>query len=343
MNRYRSLAIAAAVLLSGTPASASTDSQALSIPGCGTFRNFNMSYQYGAFAWLEYIVETSRDLSLCPYVVAVEAWVIGHPGGSQSSHSDLFHASVRRPVLLPYYGRWVTAGKHWRILLTEWYSNGSTSSIADVRQEQSDPAHECALLGSEYYWNGFDCVYTPGSPIVADTARDGYHLTSVEDGVLFDLDADGSPERVSWTRPDSDDAFLAMDRNGNGRIDDGSELFGNHTPAHADGDDVKTLNGFEALKSLQGPGYGASTPDRRIDSGDAPFGRLLLWRDINHNGLSEPDELSPAAAVIAAIGTDYREKKRVDRFGNQFRQQGRLTWATGEEGLVYDVWLQRRP
>jgi hypothetical protein len=312
------------------------------IAGCGAFRNFDISYQYGPYAWLEYIVETSRDITACPYVVAVEAWVVGHPGGSLSSSTNLFSASVRRPVLLPRYGPWITAGKHWRILLTEWYSNGNTSSVANVKEPARDPGYECAQLGWEYYWNGFDCVYTPGSPIIVDTARDGYHLTNVEDGVLFDLDGDGRPEHVAWTRPDSDDAFLAMDRNGNGRIDDGSELFGNHTPAHAERTGAKTLNGFEALRSLHGPGYGPSTLDERIDAGDAAFTRLLLWHDANHNGVSEPGELTPAGRSLAAIGIDYREKKRVDRFGNEFRQQGRLAWADGDEGVVYDVWLQRR-
>ena len=77
------------------------------------------------------------------------------------------------------------------------------------------------------------CVVFLGSPIIVDTARDGYRLTSVANGVYFDVNADGTPERTAWTRRDSDDAFLAMDRNGNGRIDDGTELFGNYTPAYA--------------------------------------------------------------------------------------------------------------
>src|SRR6185295_13320044 len=143
--------------------------------------------------------------------------------------------------------------------------------------------------------------------------------TSVENGVRFDLNADGIPEQVAWTRRDSDDAFLAMDRNGNGRIDDGTELFGNFTRAYADRPDITTPNGFEALKFTEGPSYGRSHPDREIDARDAVFSRLVLWRDLNHNGISEPEEIERISdAGIVSIGTEYKRARRVDRYGNEF-------------------------
>jgi hypothetical protein len=81
--------------------------------------------------------------------------------------------------------------------------------------------------------------------------------------------------------------------------------------------------------------------DGIIDARDPMFGRLLLWTDRNHNGISEADELQrPSDAGIVAIRTDYKRSKRVDRFGNEFRQVGRLTWANGEDANVYDVWLK---
>ena len=57
-------------------------------------------------------------------------------------------------------------------------------------------------------------------------------------------------ERVAWTKRDSEVAFLALDRNGNGRIDGGEELFGNHTPVIR-GTSQTSPNGFEALRFAQ--------------------------------------------------------------------------------------------
>ena len=89
-------------------------------------------------------------------------------------------------------------------------------------------------------------------PILVSPQHDGLHLTSAEDGVLFDIDGDGVLDRVPWTEAGSDDAWLAMDRNGNGIIDDGSELFGNYTPAFAGQREPFARSGFDALNFLQG-------------------------------------------------------------------------------------------
>jgi hypothetical protein len=84
-------------------------------------------------------------------------------------------------------------------------------------------------------------------------------------------------------------------------------------------------------------------PDGRVDARDPIFSKLLLWRDLNHNGVSEPGELTRVIDErIVAIGTDYKSSRRTDRFGNEFRQVGRLQWSDGEVAKVVDVWLQAR-
>jgi hypothetical protein len=328
------------------PANARADSWTNALPfiNCGEITRTNGSWQIGTGPWLQYIVETSRSANVCPLEVTAEAWVSGVVN-SGLTNRGFFYASVSRQIPVPSWGTWSTNGKHWFIwAYVSWYQAGSTLSQANVRPPQTyyDPAAACASQGADYYWNGGECVWTPGSPIIVDTARDGYKLTSVDEGVLFDLNADGTPEHVAWTRAGSDDAFLAMDRNGNGRIDDGSELFGNHTPAYADRSDVATMNGFEALKFTEGPSYGTSYADSLIDARDSAFGRLLLWRDLNHNGISEPDELeSAAAAGVTGISTEYKTKRKIDGYGNEFRQKGTIAWTDGESP-VYDVWLKWR-
>jgi hypothetical protein len=350
MDRLRSVVVVVCLLgLSTGSVYASDSSSEMSFPSCGTVSNRNTSHQFGQFNWIEYIVETVGAFDLCgQWMVRVEADVSG-VGNSGASAVGVLYASVKRQIPVPAYNRqYQTNGRHFASgsipspFAYGWWPTGSTASFATAvppQVAQYDPALDC--YNRDGIWRDTWCDLKPSSPIIVDSQRNGYALTSVANGVHFDLDADGVAELVSWTERDSDDEFLAMDRNGNGRIDDGSELFGDHTPAYPSGRLVTTANGFEALKFLQSPSYGMSRGDNVIDAGDVPFSRLLLWRDANHNGISEPDELRPASeAGVVGISTEYKEKKRRDQYGNEFRQRGTILWQDGRDTL-YDVWLQR--
>ena len=135
-----------------------------------------------------------------------------------------------------------------------------------------------------------------------------------------------------------------LDRNNNGRIDSGEELFGSRTPAYAESVDPRTENGFDALLMLEGPGYGGGTPDRIIDARDTAYSRLRLWFDRDRNGVSEPGELVPLAeAGVLAISSQYKENARRDAYGNKFSLMGKALFR-GEPGQqisrnVYDVYL----
>jgi hypothetical protein len=350
MKRLSTIALFVSLLgLAPSPALANDDWNAFWFPACGTVVNRNTSHQFGIFNWVEYIVETQGSFDICLQVIVIaDADMPGVPNSGLHAQGFLY-ASARRQVPVPSYRTWQTNGHHFVLFAfppgppVTLHTGETASRAAVVPPPASDPAAECSAQGWDYYWNGGECVWTPGSPIIIDTAGDGYQLTSVEDGVRFDLDADGYPERVAWTRPGSDDAFLVMDRNGNGRIDDGSELFGNYTRIAA-GSNATAANGFEALKFFESPLNGpVGRVDGVIDANDPAWSHLMLWRDLNHNGISEPEELqSVSAAGLAAIGTDYKTRKKVDRFGNEFRQLGHVTWTNGETSKIYDVWLQMR-
>jgi hypothetical protein len=172
---------------------------------------------------------------------------------------------------------------------------------------------------------------------VVDVSGNGFNLTDLMNGVQFDLNNDSSRERLSWTSLNSDDSWLSLDRNGNGLIDSGSELFGNYTEQPSS----PSPNGFIALKVYDSPSKGGNN-DGWLDSNDAVFSNLRLWRDINHNGVSDSDELRSLTDVgVARIDLDYRTSGRVDRNGNRFRYRAKIYDSNGNQlgRWAWDVFL----
>ncbi len=163
-------------------------------------------------------------------------------------------------------------------------------------------------------------------PLILDLDGDGIDLRSAEAGPRFDLTGTGAPVQTAFVQ--GDDAFLFLDRNGNGRADSGAELFGDqHGDAH----------GFAALARHD------ANRDGRIDPSDPVYAALRLFQDRNRDGVNQPAETQTLAqAGVAAIDLAYHTLDAEDGKGNRLAQVGRFVRTDGRAGLAADALLRYR-
>ncbi|MCA3442286.1 MAG: hypothetical protein INF52_02795, partial [Rhodobacter sp.] len=201
-----------------------------------------------------------------------------------------------------------------------WFASGvgfSISGVVNVTSTKScDDPPPAPTTPAGWRWS---------DPLVVDLDGDGIELTSLEASrASFDLNIDGLAERCGWVG--SDDALLALDVNGNGRIDDRSELFsegGNHQ------------NGFSMLSTHD------SNSDGRIDAQDSIFSQLVIWQDSDGDGWTDQGELKNLAAVgIKSIGLNAQQVNET-RAGNIVAQRSSVIFQDGSARAIEDVWFSR--
>lgn len=181
------------------------------------------------------------------------------------------------------------------------------------------------------------------SPIVIDLENDGIRLGPAGVGVYFDVNADGIREHVQWVRPGGDEAFLALDRTGNGLIDDGSELFGVGTPLVLEGRNAP--NGFVGLAQYDQRQLGGND-DGLISEADAIWPQLRLWLDLNADGVANREEMRTLRSVgIRSLDTIPRIRKYVDEAGNiipfwAWANRSALPGRAAGRSLMVDVFFR---
>ncbi len=165
------------------------------------------------------------------------------------------------------------------------------------------------------------------SPLVLDLDNDGIEMIPLAQGTMFDINMDGINDQVSWIK--SDDGFLTLDRNGDGMITLRKELFGNL-------DDENLDDGFASLLRYD------DNKDYVMDKQDKTFNSLLVWRDLNKDGVGTPNELKSLSAYgivsinlnAVLVGLTYGTDAAITH-------QSTYTLKDGSKRQIADVWFDQ--
>ncbi|BCM25593.1 hypothetical protein [Methyloradius palustris] len=184
------------------------------------------------------------------------------------------------------------------------------------------------------------------SPLILDLDGDGVETTTLDNGVYFDHDGNSFAQKTAWAS--ADDGMLVRDIDGNGIIDNGSELFGNNTALSTG---TNAANGFAALADLD------SNQDGKIDSTDTAFSTLQIWQDTNQDGVSQISELKTLTqANVQSINLGYTSTAytisnpgigqsnigyQLDANGNEQRELGTYTTTTNQTRSINDIWFKQ--
>ncbi|WP_344804195.1 hypothetical protein, partial [Allohahella marinimesophila] len=164
-------------------------------------------------------------------------------------------------------------------------------------------------------------------PLVLDLDGDGIETIAVDPQTLFDQNSDGIRTGTGWVN--SDDGVLVLDRNSNGTIDNGGELFGDQT-VKADG--TVATDGFDALADMDSNG------DNIVDASDAAFADLRVWRDLNQDGISQADELfTLEQAGVASISVEAVDHADTATAGGMTTHTGSFTRTDGTTGTAANL------
>ncbi|HEX9061977.1 MAG TPA: calcium-binding protein, partial [Clostridia bacterium] len=209
-----------------------------------------------------------------------------------------------------------------------WSSNSNLNS--DIGNLISGIA---IISGSETPYNNAAQAAPPRriDPVILDLDGDGIETTNINSGTYFDLDANGFAEKSAWVK--GDDGLLVLDRNNDGVIEGGSELFGDQTVL-SNGNPA--ANGYQALLELD------TNKDGKIDANDARFSELKIWKDSNEDGYSETNELFTLQDLgIKSLNLVYTNSNTLDSNGNTISRVSSFEKIDGTTAKMGEYLLQR--
>lgn len=205
------------------------------------------------------------------------------------------------------------------------------SGVPEMQYKQNWGDYEGnSIEGKDITHNGqemkvVDSLFRYGSPLVLDLKGDGFEFSSIEDGTQFDLNGDGRKQNISWlAKQDSfDNAFLVLDKNGDGQVNSGKELFG---------DQNGSADGYKELAKYD------SNNDGKIDAQDDVYEKLELWADMNGNGVVDEGEMKG----LKEMGVNSISTQNQGQLGEKFDEHGNDISLTGDFEIMVDGQSQTR-
>ena len=211
-----------------------------------------------------------------------------------------------------------------------WESKNGAITLGDIGNwlDRLDDSKEINDYKDSVNRDGKYHIY---DPLVLDLDGDGIETVGTQgySGALFDHDKNGIRTSTGWVA--ADDGLLVIDRNSDGLINNGGELFGDSTVLK---DGSNAAHGYAALAEFD------TNSDGKVDAQDADFAKLKVWRDLNQDGVSQEGELFGLAEVgVASLNVGYQDVNQRLGNGNTIAQKGSYTTANGETREMGDLLL----
>ena len=236
--------------------------------------------------------------------------------------------------------------RHWDDTIGDFFEQLNIDDLFDAldkdfedyQRKYAAPSHQCGkplISPYEYQHLNKGHKYRIHDPLALDLDGNGIRTVAANQfsGSLFDHDGDGIRTASGWVG--KEDGLLVYDRNGDGIINNGSELFGDATRLKNGG---TAAHGFAALADLDDNG------DGKIDAADKAFSSLRVWRDLNQDGISQEGELlTLEQAKVQSLSTSFRNTNRSLGDGNTLAQEGSYTTTDGQTRQMGDLLLANDP
>ena len=276
-----------------------------------------------------------QDIMLADLQLIINMWTLpSDPDNPDLQYPGFVGQQYREQATILFLGKLINDGLEYdAALLNNLMSQINAAGILNLVHSQfiNTNAILCPEDALAAFQQASSIAPPRRDPLILDLDGDGIETVASTNGAYFDHDGNGFAERTGWAG--SDDGLLVLDRNSDGIINNGTELFGDQTILQ---NGQTASNGFQALAEFD------VNSDGRIDANDAVYTQLKIWQDLDGDGYSQADEMKSLPDLgINAINMAHTVTNIPDGQGNTQVQAGTFEKADSTAGQIGGFMLQR--